>query len=419
MKSSLIGIVCILLPVVVYGADANMAAAKPAKATHPVPAQRPSFTEPIAAGTMTVEEAIAQQKNVRKFSPLALDSSQLRQLAWAAHSTAATAKSDTSIELYFCLSDGVYRYDPSKKTLEGLTSVDVRSMLAIAAQNETALQEAPCVIVVAGSSGAAAGSRTPVRDRMVLNAGKKSQLVELEAASLGLGTLGIDSFDAARIKRITKLSAQQEPLYLLAAGYPVGTTPERAARNLQQNALIIISGSERTDELFTVLDVLTAAAIKTTVAQIGPTKVRTNKYQRAIEPDIQLQDVVINDYDAVIVVGGTGDTAFMRNQTLFDIIRAAVREGKIVGATGGTTQILANAGVLNGVRITGERRQLLRSGGIYTDQPVESDQGIVTAVNDQQSGWFASTIIEAMKNNTALPQQQPATTREGRQKLYK
>lgn len=394
MKSVLVGIVCGVFGAVLYGADANSAAAaKPAPAAA---AQRTVNNEPNIGNTMTVEEAIARQKSIQKFSALTLDRAELLQLAWAGHSVIAASKTGSAIELYFCLAEGVYRYNPATGELNGIGAVDIRGMLAIAAQNEASLQEAPCAIVIAGS-------RTPSRDKMMLDAGKISQTISLEAASLGLATIGGGSFDIAKVKRVTKLSAQQEPLYLLAAGYPAGAMRQRTAQTAQHRALLIIDGSDRSAELFNVMDMLTAANIQLTIAQRGKNAIRMDKYQRTIEPDMRPQDAVTADYDAILVVGNAGNNPFMRDPTILTIIREAVRTGKIVGALGDAVQSLVNAGVLNGVRVTGDRRRLLRSGGIYTDQLVESDQGIITAMTNQQSALFARTVIDTMKNTTPPP----------------
>ena len=408
MKSILVGIACIVFEAALYGADANSAAAaRPVPRTTSASASRPAGNEPNVVGTMTVEEAIAQQTDTQNFSPLPLDSSQLLQLAWAAQSTIATSGNDKPIELYFCLAGGVYRYNQITNTVDSLGTVDVRSILAIAAQNQAALRESPCAIVIAGSVGAApTGSRTQARDKMMLNAGKISQTVALEATSLGLATMGVGSFDIGKVKRVTKLSAQQEPLYIIAVGYSADGAPGRTAKNSQPRALIIIDGSDRSTELFTVMDVLTAANIQPMIAQRGKTVMRMDKYQRMIEPDMRPQDVVVTDYDAIIVVGNSGNLPFMRDLSILNVIREAVRAGKVVGALGDAAQLLVNAGVLNGVRVTGERRLFLRSGGIYTDQLVESDQGIVTAMTNQQSGLFARTVVDTIKG--IAPQPQPA-----------
>jgi putative intracellular protease/amidase len=357
-----------------------------------------------------VEETISPQKNIQKFSSLTLDRSELLRLALAGYSVIAAAK--TGIALEFCLADGVYRYNPTANSLDGLGTVDVRSMLAIAAQNEVALQEAPCAIVIAGSVGTApTGSRTQARDKMMLDAGKISQAISLEATSMGFAAIGVGSFDISKVKRVTKLSVQQEPLYIIAVGYPADAPPGRAAKTSKQRALLIIDGSDRSAELFNVMDVLTAADIQLTIAQRGKTSIRTDRYQRMIDPDMRPQDVVVTDYDAIVVVGSAGNLPFMRDPAILNVIRGAVQAGKIVGALGDATQSLANAGVINGVRVTGDRRQLTRAGGIYTDQLVERDMGIVTAMTYQQSGLFARTVVEAIKT-TVPPPSPPAMNRQ-------
>lgn len=422
MKSVLITIVCVTLSAYVCtieaqptAPDANAATpARTPRPAQPVIAERIALGEPNAAGALSVEEAIASQKSVKSFSSTQLDNSQLRQLVWAGQNVieamqtqAAPESGMPSMDMCFCLPAGVYRYNSAANTLDALASVDVRSMLAMAAKNEAAFQQAPCTIIIAGTvSPAAALTRVQSREMMMLAAGRISQTMELEAQSLGLGAVGLSSFDIGRVKRFARLSAQQEPVYMLAVGYLAGTTPDRAAKK-QFRALLIMSGSDSPEVVAGIMDLLIAANIKTTIAQSGSSKVRTEWYQRKIQPDMAVQNVVVDDYDAVIVVGGTGDPGFTRDPTVLNIIRTAVNQGKIVGAAGDTTAVLANAGVINGVRVTGDRRMLLRSGAIYSEQLVETDQGIITALNDQQMSLLAREVIAALKAQNAPQRQQP------------
>jgi SagB-type dehydrogenase family enzyme len=421
MKSVLTVIACVLLSTVLYAADAN--APRPAQPAEPAPTAQIVLGEPNITGTLSVEEAIAEQKRTASFSTHPLEIAKLRQLAWAGQTIIdAVGKAQPPensvipIDLYFCLSSGVYRYNPAASTLESLGSADVRSMLADAARNETAIKDAPCTIIIAASANPSGTvTREQMRSIMMLDAGKISQNIQLEAQSLGLGTLGVGSFDIVKVKRLAKVAQQQEPAYIVAAGYPAGITPDEAARRLQPSALLIVSGSDTPNELADIMDVLRAAGIKITIAQSGPSRVRIEWYQRSIQPDMSVQNVVPSDYDAVIVIGGSGDPMFTRYPVSLNIIRQAVRNGAVVGASGAATPILSNAGVLRGVRYTGDQRQLMNSGGTYTGQLVESDQGIVTALNPQQSSFFARAIIAALRAKTfpqlqsepAVPPNQP------------
>jgi SagB-type dehydrogenase family enzyme len=388
---------------------ANPNVPRPAQPAQPAPAERLPLGEPNFTGTMSLEQTIAGQARATAFQTLALEAFQLRQLAWAGQraitlaGTSLPPQNSVSMGLYFCLWGGVYRYNPAANALDGLSSADVRNMLAVAAQNQTALQQAPCTIVIAGSGNpSAAITREQARSMMMLNAGRIAQNIELEAQSLGLATLGVGSFDIVRVKRIARLSPQQEPVYLIAAGYPVAT-PQPTAKTEQKNVLIIVPGNTRPNELYNSIDMLNAAGIKTTVAQSGPTMV-TN--ERPLEPDLAMQNVVVGNYDGVIVVGGSGNSTFMADPVLLNIIRTAVRAGIIVGAAGQTTAVFANAGVLNGVRVTGDPQQLFNSGGIYTNSLLESDRGIVTALNSQQSNLVVKAFIDSFKGETR--ESQPA-----------
>ena len=380
-------------------------AVRAAKPGLPAPKEQIVLGEPNMLGTMTVETAIAQQKNIRTFLPQQLEPSQLRQLAWAGQSiTPAIIRQQNveytvaPMELYFCLWPGVYRYNAAANTLDSVALLDVRGMLAGAARSEASLKEAPCVILITGTAATSSGiPREQMRNIMMLIAGKTAQNISLEAQSLGLGTLGVISFDMGKVKRIARLPAQQEPLYILTVGYPVS---ERIAeRRTATRVLFIMPGSSRPDELFQTMDLLNASGIRTILAQSGPTLVRTETTQRRLEPDLTIQDVNVADYDAIIPVSGAGNPGFMRSPILLRIIRDAVNQGKIVGAAGETTGALANAGVLAGVRITGDPIQVNnnRTGAIYTGNLIEVDKGIVTALNPRQSTLFARAIMAALR----------------------
>jgi len=107
----------------------------------------------------------------------------------------------------------------------------------------------------------------------------------------------------------------------------------------------------------------------------------------------------VADYDAVIFIGGVGAVEYVRSPAALNIAREAVRNGKVLGAIGVAPTILANAGVLTGIRVTSflsERNALVQAGAIYTGTPVERDRLIVTAVGPAAVVPFGRAIVDAI-----------------------
>ena len=89
-----------------------------------------SLPAPPAAGTMSLEEALAQRRSVREFAPGALTLAEVSRLAWAAQGaikpegrTAPSAGATYPLEVYLAVGEvkglaaGVYRYRPGPHRL--------------------------------------------------------------------------------------------------------------------------------------------------------------------------------------------------------------------------------------------------------------------------------------------------------------
>ncbi len=107
----------------------------------------------------------------------------------------------------------------------------------------------------------------------------------------------------------------------------------------------------------------------------------------------------IDDYDAIIFIGGIGAAEYVANPIALNLAREAVRNRKILAAIGTAPTILANAGVLTGVRTTSllsERSRLVLAGALYTGTPVEEDRGIITGRDPGAAMQFGRNIADAL-----------------------
>ena len=101
-------------------------------------------------------------------------------------------------------------------------------------------------------------------------------------------------------------------------------------------------------------------------------------------PDLAVRDAHVDDYDAIIVIGGSGSPELAKHAEVMMILKAAAGAGKIVSAICLAPIVLAKAGLLAGKKATVYKTQdsltsLEMGGAEYVDDPVVIDGKIVTA----------------------------------------
>jgi len=167
---------------------------------------------------------------------------------------------------------------------------------------------------------------------------------------------------------------------------------------MSKKTLIIIAFQGFRDEEYAEpKQVLEQAGVKVTTASshIGTA---TGKLGLKTKVDITLDQVKVNDYDAVIFVGGPGSYDYFTNQTVLKIAQDAVLQDKVLGGICAAAGILALAGVLKGKKATsfsGVADILKQNGALYTAHPgYEVDGKIVTADGPGNAKKFGEGIAK-------------------------
>ncbi|HUU12496.1 MAG TPA: SagB/ThcOx family dehydrogenase [Terriglobia bacterium] len=193
-------------------------------------AETVELPEPVREGRMSVEEAIARRRSVRKFGKEALSAQQVSQLLWAAQGithreglrTAPSAGALYPLELYVATPDGFFHYEPQPHRLRRLTNRDLRPAIFRAALEQDAIREAPTVFVFTAVYERTAQKygegRTPRYVQM--EAGHAAQNLLLEAVALGLGGVPVGAFHDADGQKTLALPREERPLYLIPVGHP-------------------------------------------------------------------------------------------------------------------------------------------------------------------------------------------------------
>lgn len=162
--------------------------------------------------------------------------------------------------------------------------------------------------------------------------------------------------------------------------------------------MIIAPRNFRDEELFETKEELEASGNQVIVASTS-LNTATGMLGGTIIPDITIDKVNVDEYDAVVFVGGVGSSIYFNNPRAHEIAKAAYNKGKAVGAICIAPSILANAGILKGKRATcwpSEGNNLRRNGAVYTGKPVEKDGKIITADGPSSARSFGKEIARLL-----------------------
>jgi len=171
---------------------------------------------------------------------------------------------------------------------------------------------------------------------------------------------------------------------------------------LKVKALFILAPENFRDEEFTEpFDALEDAGAVCDVTGPGSGEFK-GMLGMTVAPTIPLEEASAADYDAVIVVGGSGSRKHLwSNQRVLNLVSAAAEDGLVVAGICMSGAVLANAGVLDGKRATvfetPESVEALAQGGAeYVKEPVVADGNVITAEGPGAAADFAAKILEAL-----------------------
>jgi SagB-type dehydrogenase family enzyme len=199
--------------------------------TIPVSAHILELPAPEHKGRMSLEEALADRRSVREFTPQTLTDRELSQLLWAAQGvtssnglrTAPSAGALYPLKVWVATASGFYHYEPHKHRLTRHLERDLRFDIYRAALMQEAILQAPAVFVnaavyqrIAQKYGEQRGPRY-----VHMEVGHAAQNLLLEAVALGLGGVLIGAFNDKEVERALSLPADQKPLYLIPVGHPL------------------------------------------------------------------------------------------------------------------------------------------------------------------------------------------------------
>lgn len=137
------------------------------------------------------------------------------------------------------------------------------------------------------------------------------------------------------------------------------------------------------------------------------TRVVSTTYDQEVKGRLQdeflvdglLADEVMAGYSGLIFAGGEGAALLADDSDAVRLAREAAQAGKLLAAWGHGVEILARAGVLKGVKVTGDpsvRASVERAGGKYTGRQLEKRGKVVTARDDAVGMRFGKALAEVV-----------------------
>ena len=164
-------------------------------------------------------------------------------------------------------------------------------------------------------------------------------------------------------------------------------------------ALVFLASGFEEIETVTIVDVLRRAGVDVTVAGLTP-NVTEGKHGMKIVPDKSIDDVSVDDFDAVVVPGGNpGYKNLRKDPRVIDMVKKAFNSNKLVAAICAGPTVLSDAGILNGKACTiypGMDEELEAGGGKPKHDIVVVDGNIITSRGPATALPFALKLAEKL-----------------------
>ena len=200
---------------------------------------------PQLKGKVSIEEAIAKRRSVRRYRSEPLTLSQLSQILWSAQGitgvgklrAAPSAGATYPLEIFVVIGKQAVSYEPeAKRPQEELQAGiyhhevdshslslhklgDLRLDLARAALDEGFIAEAPVDIVICAIYPRTSYTYGRRGERYVhMEVGHVGENIHLQAVALGLATVEVGAFDDEEVRKVLGVEEQIKPLYIMPVG---------------------------------------------------------------------------------------------------------------------------------------------------------------------------------------------------------
>ena len=170
------------------------------------------------------------------------------------------------------------------------------------------------------------------------------------------------------------------------------------------HVLIMATNRFEESELFRPREILMARGARVNLASPTRDEIMATVHDepgKRIAPDLTIEEVEADDYDALLLPGGVGNPDQLRmNEQAVQLIRRFAEAGKPVAAICHGPWLLVEADLLRGRRATAWpsiRTDLRNAGATVVDEEAVTDGNIVTSRKPDDVPAFTAALIEAIE----------------------
>jgi protease I len=166
--------------------------------------------------------------------------------------------------------------------------------------------------------------------------------------------------------------------------------------------LVIAQEQFRDEECFVPKQLFEAAGVKVAVAAES-TEIAKGMLGVVIKPDLTISEARIEDYDAIVISGGSGSRKYLwDNKDLHKLVKEADARKKVVSAICISPVVPARTGVMRGKESMAFKgpdtvRELKEHGAVYLDRNVVISGRFVTGRDPGSAGAFGKAVLETLK----------------------
>ena len=167
--------------------------------------------------------------------------------------------------------------------------------------------------------------------------------------------------------------------------------------------LIVIAEKMFRDEEFAEPKAIIASAGHDVVVASSSSGEAKGKLGMVVKPDLSIDAVSADEFDAVVVAGGPGSQTYLwPNKRLHQAVRSIAEKGGVVAAICLAPVVLARAGVIRGRRCTvfptaESLREMEDAGCMLVKDHVVVDGNIVTADGPSAAREFGEAVLKLLR----------------------
>ena len=126
------------------------------------------------------------------------------------------------------------------------------------------------------------------------------------------------------------------------------------------------------------------------------------KYGYPIKPDKLIREVNPNDYDGVIIPGGTKNPDYLRrDKDMLNFVAEINKNGRLVGAICHAGWVLISAKIVKDRKATSYfaiKDDMINAGALFEDNPVVIDKNLITSRTPNDLPDFMKAVLNYLEH---------------------